>query len=129
MNQTLFETPLVSPTAKKVEKVITTLQAQPGIHLVALSTVDGLAVLPTSPQATQLAAVAGFLFAAASQASLTLQLGSPANITFHGTRRFVCYPFEIGSFQLILTLVIETDANYRKHLAQAIKAIGKAMSL
>ncbi len=128
MSLTMFEPHPGSPVAEKVEEILTTLQTQPGIHQVALSTADGLAMRPTSIGATQLAAVAGFLLAAASQASLMLQLGKPADITFQGKQRFVCYPFQVGSFHLILTLLVEANVNYHKHVTRTIKAIGRVMA-
>lgn len=129
MSGPILESQLVSPIAEKVEVIMLALQGRPGIHQVALSTVDGLAVLPSTAEATQLAAVAGFLFAAASQASLMLQLGNkPTDVTFQGNQRFVCYPFQISSFQLILTLVVEADTSYDNLLHSTINAIGLAMA-
>ncbi len=128
MSQSLFESHPVSPIAEKVEAILLALQTQPGIQQVALSTADGLAVRPASTEATQLAAVAGFLLAAAGQASLMLQLDKPTEMTFQGKQRVVCYPFQVGSFPLILTLVIEAHSTYHHHVTRTIKAISQAMA-
>ena len=123
----MFHTDMVSHTAAKVQEIMTLLQAKPGVLGAALSTPDGLAVIPTSPNTQQMAAVSGFMLAAASQAALMLNMQSIGELTLLGRYHLTCQPFQAGNFDLILTVMVERHANYRRHLLCTIKAIQQAM--
>jgi predicted regulator of Ras-like GTPase activity (Roadblock/LC7/MglB family) len=119
----------VSNVAQALAHIIDSLQDLPEVETAVLSTVDGLAVNGSTPPASQIAAVASFMMSAANQSSVILGRQGSYEITIEMVNEttLVCWPFEAGDAQLILTVIFKQKMAYKRLLAQTIRTIQQAV--
>ncbi|HSH05960.1 MAG TPA: roadblock/LC7 domain-containing protein [Anaerolineae bacterium] len=115
----------VSATAHRLERVLTDLAKDRSVDSVVLSTVDGLVIQAAPAEAGRLAAVAGFVTAAARQAAVLLSFSQVEQITIEMERDnwMVCQLFPVSGTQLILTVIFTESVAYKRLLGQVIREL------
>lgn len=90
-----------------------------------LVTEDGLPIQPDTPATTQLAAITGFVSAAAKQASFMLkrQPYKAIQIQMASEELLICQAFTTEVGQLILAVYLAETVNYQSLIDQTIQAI------
>ena len=132
MNEQLIFDGRISITAQHLTEIMTQLNDRPAVAEAILATTDGLAVGPPAPNTSQsLAAIAGFMTAAARQSRAMLNLPPINAVTIHmeDGRLFVCQTFPMNGLKLILAVLFQDTRNYQDTLNQTITAIKTEVEL
>ncbi|MCA9959619.1 MAG: roadblock/LC7 domain-containing protein [Anaerolineales bacterium] len=121
---------LVSKSSQKLQAVLDDLQHQPYVETAVLGTTDGLPVSPQVPEVSHLAAVAGFLLAAAKQSSSMLGRRGCEEVVIQLSAEaiLICHPFMSGEMELILTILLQRNTAYKRLAAQTIHAIEEVLA-
>jgi predicted regulator of Ras-like GTPase activity (Roadblock/LC7/MglB family) len=118
----------VSVTAQRLKSVLDDLNRQPAVQHSILATEDGLPVGPFK-NGNSLAAVAGFLAAAARQSGAMLSMTEIEEIVIvlAGGRLLICRRFPAGNTQLLLAVIFSEERTYRRLIDQTIRSIQQAV--
>lgn len=115
--------------AQHLDDILASLKQKSAVDHAVLTTDDGLPVAETGLIAPQLAAIAGFMVAAARQSCATLGYKGCCEVCvqMENGRFLLCHAFYIGQTRLLLALIFNKRAAYKRLLARTTSAIQQAM--